>query len=36
MTDAVKMRMGIPFQLKNQETPIYEIWWPSDSHVAIQ
>jgi hypothetical protein len=37
MTDAVKMRMAIPFQLgKTKETPIHEIWLGSDSHVAIQ
>src|SRR5467141_2934677 len=38
MTDAVKMRMVIPFQFAKQtkKAPIHEIWLASDFHVAIQ
>jgi hypothetical protein len=37
MTDAVKMRMVIPFQFeKTEKAPTHEIWLASASHVAIQ
>jgi hypothetical protein len=36
MRDAVKMRMVIPSSLKNNQTPIDEIWLASDFHVAVQ
>jgi hypothetical protein len=36
MTDAVKMRMVIPFQFEKQtkKVPIHEIWLASDSYVV--
>jgi hypothetical protein len=37
MTDAVKMRMVVPFQLgKTKKTPMRQIWLASDFHVAVQ
>jgi hypothetical protein len=37
MTDAVEMRIAIPFQFgKTKKTRIDEIWFASDPPVAIQ